>query len=78
MNNLIKIPRGFIMNGRSYLFQDFLEVAVENPQLVPYQIISPDQAYSGTDNGIILMDDTMTIDGESFDSIQSFINQLYS
>ena len=66
------------MNNRSYLFQDFLEVAVENPQLVPYQIISPDQAYSGTDNGIILMDDTMTIDGESFDSIQTFINKLYS
>jgi hypothetical protein len=78
MINIIKIPRGFIMNGSSYLFQDFLEVAVENPQLVAYQIISPDQAYSGTDNGIILMDDTMTIDGESFNNIQSFINQLYS
>jgi hypothetical protein len=78
MINLVKIPRGFIMNNRSYLFQDFYQVGVENPQLVAYQILSDNQAYSGTDNGIILMDTSMTIDGESFDSIQAFINQLYS
>lgn len=66
------------MNGRSYLFENFLEVGVENPQLVAYQILSDDQAYSGTNDGVILLDDSMTIDGESFNNIQLFINQLYS
>lgn len=78
MNKIYKIPRGFIMENRSYLFEDFQQIGTEDPQLVPYQIISTYQAYVGTDRGIIVMDTTMSIDNESFDTIQLFINQLYS
>ena len=77
MNNLIKINNGFVMNNKSYIFEQFQSIGVEDPDLVSYQIISSSQVFVGTDRGIILLDLSFTIDGVAYDDIYDFITQLY-
>jgi hypothetical protein len=77
MNNLIKINNGFVMNNKSYIFQQFDSINTEEPDLVSYQIISSSQVFVGTDRGIILLDLTFTIDDVAYSNIDEFINQLF-
>ena len=77
MNNLIKINNGFVMNNKSYIFQQFDSINTEEPDLVSYQIISSSQVFVGTDRGIILLDLTFTIDDVAYNNIDEFINQLF-
>ena len=66
MLNILKIENGFEMNLESYIFDGD---AVK---------INATQAHVPTDKGIIFLDTSVTIDGQSFDSIQEFLNSLYN
>lgn len=66
MLNIIKTENGFEMNSESYIFDG---LAVE---------INDSQAHIPTDKGVIFFDTSVTIDGQSFDSIQEFLNLLYN
>lgn len=66
MLNILKIENGFEMNSESYIFDGD---AVE---------INDSQAHIPTDKGVIFFDTSVTIDGQSFDSIQEFLNLLYN
>lgn len=67
--NIIKIPNGFEMNGMPYLFE-----SIDGKE---YEIISENQMHSFTNNGVILLDLSVTIDGQSFTDINSFADYLY-
>jgi uncharacterized protein YacL len=43
-----------------------------------YSVINEKQAHVPTDKGVIFLDTSVTIDGQSFDSIQEFLNSLYN
>lgn len=77
MNNLIKINNGFVMNNKSYLFQQFDSINTEPSVLVYNQIIGTSQSFVGTDRGIILLDLSFTIDDRAYSNIDEFIIQLY-
>lgn len=78
MNNLIKINNGFVMNNKSYIFEQFQSIGTENPDLVSYQIVSSSQVFVGTDRGIILLDLSFTIDDVAYNDIYDFITQLFN
>lgn len=69
MYNITKIEGGFELEGRVY---EFVEIDGLN-----YQIISEEQAHIRTNNGIILLDLSCTIDEVLYDDINAFINKLY-
>lgn len=69
MYNIEKIEGGFELEGRVY---EFVEIDGLN-----YQIISSEQAHIRTNNGIILLDLSCTINDVVFDNINDFINTLY-
>lgn len=73
MLNIIKIENGFEMNENPYIFQDFLY----EDQLVKYYIMSPTQVVVGTNQGNILLDLTVSIDGVFYNTLQEFIDKLY-
>lgn len=73
--NITKIINGFIKDERNYFFQDFIN---DEEQLVPYQILSDSQVHIGTNDGIMLLDLSVTIDEQSFTNINDFVNFLYS
>lgn len=73
--NITKIINGFIKDERNYFFQDFIN---DEEQLVPYQILSDSQVHIGTNDGIMLLDLSVTIDEQSFTDINDFVNFLYS
>ena len=77
MNNLIKINNGFVMNNKSYIFQQFDSIHTEEPDLISYEIVSSSQSFVGTDRGIILLDLTFTIDDVAYINIDEFITQLF-
>ena len=78
MNNLIKINNGFVMNNKSYIFEQFDSIHTEEPDLVSYQIVSSSQVFVGTDGGIILLDLSFTIDDVAYNNIDEFITQLFN
>lgn len=67
--NIIKITNGFEMNGMPYLFE-----SIDGKE---YEIISEAQMHSYTNNGVILLDLSVSIDGQSFTDINSFADYLY-
>lgn len=69
MYNITKIEGGFELSNSTYQFIDI------DGQY--YQVISNSQAHVYTDSGIILLDLSCTIDGESYEDIDSFISDLY-
>lgn len=69
MYNIEKIEGGFELEGRVY---EFVEIDGLN-----YQIISNEQAHIRTNNGIILLDLSCTINEVIYDNINAFINELY-
>jgi len=64
MLNILKIENGFEMNSESYIFDGD---AVE---------INTTQAHIPTDKGVIFFDTSVTIDGQSFDTIEAFLDAL--
>lgn len=69
MYNIEKIEGGFELEWRVY---EFVEIDGLN-----YQIISEEQAHIRTNNGIILLDLSCTINEVIYDNINAFINELY-
>jgi len=66
MFNITKADNGFELNSLSYKFDgDFYK-------------ISDKQVHVPTDNGNILLDLSITIEGKLFDNIDDFINDLYA
>lgn len=59
-----KIPNGFIFNDVEYIFDEYLDV------------ISDFQVHIGTNQGIILLDLTCTIEGIEFTDINLFLAAL--
>lgn len=71
--NILKLQGGFNFNEIDYTFQDF-----ENEQgLIANQIVSESQVLIGTNNGIILLDLSCTIDDETYTDINLFVKNLY-
>lgn len=73
--NITKINNGYIWNERDYFFQNFTD---ENNNSVAYEIISESQVHVGTNDGIMLLDLSITINEQSFTDINDFVNFLYS
>lgn len=65
MLNLSTIPNGFIINELEYIFDGDAEIL--------YDI----QAHVPTDKGVIFLDTSVTIDGQTFTTIQLFLSYLY-
>lgn len=65
MININTIENGFIMNEIEFTFEGQDE------------ILDKTQAHVSTDRGVILMDTTMSINGESFDNINDFLISLH-
>ena len=66
MINLITIQNGFVMNELEYLFEGEAEV------------LDDTQAHVPTDKGIILCDTSMSINEETYENINDFLNALYA
>lgn len=68
--NITKITNGFIVDGipLERIFLDGSEV----------EINSETMCHIPTQTGILYFDTSATIDGESFENIQSWIDKLYS
>lgn len=66
--NITKTENGFIVDGLSttYLFKNN-----------EYEILSEDQCHIFTNSGIIFFDTSVTIEEESFTTIESWIIELY-
>lgn len=65
MINLTTISNGFIMNELEYLFEGEFEILYET------------QAHVPTDKGVILCDTSMSINEETYENINDFLNALY-
>jgi hypothetical protein len=66
MINLTTIKGGFVMNELEYLFEGEAE------------ILSETQAHVPTDKGIILCDISMSINENTYENINDFLNALYA
>jgi hypothetical protein len=66
MINLTTIKGGFVMRELEYLFEGEAE------------ILSETQAHVPTDKGIILCDTSMSINEETYENINDFLNALYA
>jgi hypothetical protein len=71
--DILKLQGGFNFNEIDYTFQDF-----ESEQgLIANQIVSESQVLVGTTDGIILLDLSCTIEGETYTDINLFVQNLY-
>ena len=66
MINLTTIKGGFVMNQLEYLFEGEAEILTET------------QAHVPTEKGLILCDTSMSINEETYDNINDFLNALYA
>jgi len=66
MCNLTTIPNGFIMNELEYIFEGEAEVLDET------------QAHVPTDRGVIFCDTSMSINENTYENINDFLNVLYA
>lgn len=73
--NITKITNGFIKDERDYFFQDFIN---DEEQLAPFQILSDSQVHVGTNDGIMFLDLSVSINNTLFNDINEFVNFLYS
>lgn len=65
MINLTTIQNGFVINGLEYHFDG----EAEN--------LSETQAHVPTNKGILLIDTTIKVDGNSFSTIDQLLQELY-
>jgi hypothetical protein len=66
MINLTTIKGGFVMNQLEYIFEGEAEILTET------------QAHVPTDKGLILCDTSMSINEETYENINDFLNALYA
>lgn len=66
MINLTTIKGGFVMRELEYLFEGEAE------------ILSETQAHVPTDKGVILCDTSMSINEQTYENINDFLNALYA
>jgi hypothetical protein len=66
MINLTTIKGGFVMNELEYHFEGEAEILTET------------QAHVPTDKGLILCDTSMSINEETYENINDFLNALYA
>jgi hypothetical protein len=70
MLEIQKTGKGFLMNGYEYLFTNF--------DGLQYEIITETQVHIGTNEGIMLLDLSVSIDKNVFTDITAFVNYLFS
>ena len=73
MNNITTIESGFMLHDGTYLFQQW----DDNGVLIDEKIMSDTQVLVGTNNGVLLLDLSQTINGLTYVNIDEFINNLY-
>jgi hypothetical protein len=66
MINLTTIKGGFVMRELEYIFEGEAEILTET------------QAHVPTDKGLILCDTSMSINEETYENINDFLNSLYA
>jgi hypothetical protein len=66
MFNLTTIKGGFAMNELEYIFE------------AEFEILDDTQAHVPTDQGIILCDTSMSINKNTYENINDFLNALYA
>jgi hypothetical protein len=66
MINLTTIKDGFVMNELEYIFEGKAEV------------LDDTQAHVPTDKGIILCDTSMSVNENTYENINDFLNALYA
>lgn len=66
MINLTTIKDGFVMNELEYIFEGEAEILTET------------QAHVPTDKGLILCDTSMSINENTYENINDFLNALYA
>ena len=70
MLEITKIQNGFNMNNKDYSFESFQEMA--------FEIISDSQVHIGTNDGIMLLDLSVLINGIAFSNINDFTQYLFN
>lgn len=78
MMNINKIIGGYQYNNEEYLFTNYDASINGSIQSVQYEILSSKEAHIGTDKGVVFLDTSVTIDGNTYNTIQNFITALYS
>ncbi len=73
--SIIKIENGFKLKDNNYFFELFNNEAGD---AWSYQIIGDSQVHVVTNQGIILLDLSLSIDTNFFTDINSFVNYLYN
>ena len=68
--NITKIENGFTIDGISI---NRTLKAVEN-----VEILSPTECHIHTENAIIFFDTTVTIGGQTFETIEAWVAELYA
>ena len=66
--NLTKIEKGYSVGKLKYMFDYTKEV----------EILSDNQCHIPTDNGIMFFDTTVSIDNQFFETLEDWIDKLYS
>ena len=66
--NLTKIEKGYSVGKLKYMFDYTKEV----------EILSDTQCHIPTDNGIMFFDTTVSIDNQFFETLEDWIDKLYS
>jgi len=70
--NIKNLKNGFNLNSVDYTFQ-----AQETESgLVKYEVVSDSQMLAGTNEGLIFLDLSLSIDNKFFDNINDFIKAL--
>jgi hypothetical protein len=64
---------GFNLNSINYTFESFEIDGVSNA----YEILSDSQMLSGTNDGLIFLDLSLSINDKKYENIDLFINALY-
>jgi hypothetical protein len=70
--NIKTIQNGFNLNSVDYIFQS----QETESGLVNYEVVSDSQMLAGTNDGLIFLDLSLSIDNKFFDNINDFIKAL--
>jgi hypothetical protein len=65
-----KIENGFVLNNVNYSFLNYDGMA--------YEILSESQVHIGTNDGVMFLDLSVSINNTLFNDINEFVNFLYS
>jgi hypothetical protein len=71
--NIKTLKNGFNLNSIDYTFESFEIDGI----VKPYEIVSDSQMLSGTNEGLIFLDLSLSINDKKYENIDLFINALY-